>query len=113
MIIVRKRCSEPTCNEEKDTCDCNGCLTTFCHQYYTKHRENLDKKLNQIQHDYNSFREIFNDRKNNDPILELDQWEMESINKIKEMVQQCRENVIKRRKKFIIESEKHLIMLAT
>jgi len=112
MATTRKQCSISTCKEEKDTCDCNGCLTTFCSHHYTEHRETFGIIRHEIEHDYNSLKETLRDRKNAQ-IPEIDQWVEDSIINIKQIAEQCRKKVIEYRNQFIIEIENQLTTLTT
>ena len=87
-----------SCNKEKLTYPCGGCLKRYCLHDLTKHRADLTQQLDQIQNDHDQFRQNLNDDKSNSkkhPSIErIDQWEKDSIEKIKQTAQQCRDKWI-------------------
>jgi phosphomevalonate kinase len=96
MANVKTHCT--ICNDEEDTFECKGCSQIFCYIHLTDHRENINKDFNQIEDDYNLFRETLNDQKN-DPekrslVKEIDQWEKDSIMKIKQTAKECKQTLI-------------------
>jgi chromosome segregation ATPase len=93
---VKTPCS--ICEEEMSTFICRGCSKDFCFNHLTEHRQFLNTQLHYIQNDYNQFRQRIIDLKNNPEqhllIEEIDQWEINSIEKIKQRAKQCREILI-------------------
>ena len=83
-IIDRKKCS--ICNKEKITYPCHGCSKKFCLDDLNRHRQNLRE--------------------------ELDQWERNSIEKIKQMAQQCPDKVIQCSNGYLLNIEQTLKDLA-
>ena len=83
-----------TCNKEKITYFCQGCLNRFCLNHLNTHRQNLHQELDQIQTDHDQLRQNLNEEKSNPDdhglIKQIDQWEQNSIEKIKQTAQQCR-----------------------
>jgi hypothetical protein len=84
------KCSN--CEEETNTFLCNGCSNYFCFHHLTEHRQLLNEQLHQIQHDFNQFSETIIDIRNNPLkhpfIQQINQWENESINKIKQTAEE-------------------------
>ncbi len=107
---VQTHCS--ICNEEITTFMCRGCLKDFCFDHLQEHRETLKIKFHQIENDYNQFRQTLIDQKNNPNIhlliQQINQWEQESINKIKQVANQCRETLTNYTNKCIISIENKL-----
>jgi phosphomevalonate kinase len=94
---VKSHCS--LCNDEQDTYECKGCLTIFCFNHLTDHREMINQDFIQIEHHFNSFRQKLEDQKE-DPmkyllIKQINQWENESINKIQQTAEKCRDEINK------------------
>lgn len=110
MASTRKQCSISTCNQEKGTCDCNGCSTTFCSDHYAEHHQSLGTIRHQIEYDYNLLLEALRDRKNN-LTLEIDQQIEESITNFKQMIEQWREKSIEYRNQVIMRIENQLTNL--
>lgn len=104
------------CNTKKLTYPCHGCSKRFCFEDLAQHRSNLEEQLNQIQHDHNKLREDLNDRRT-DPkthtiIEQIDRWEKNSIDKIKQTSEQCRKRWINYSRPFLLKIEKKLNDLA-
>ncbi len=91
--MATTQCS--TCKEETNTFICRGCKNDFCFEHLTEHRQLLNEQLHQIQHDFNQFRQTIIEIRNNTlkhPLIEeIDRWENESINKIKQNAKECRQ----------------------
>ena len=101
-----------SCKKVTRTFNCDGCSQNFCTDCLTKHLQELKKNLHTIETDYDQFRQKLNDQKK-DPkkrslIQQVDQWEEESINKIKQTALQCRQKLINYTNKFIGNSENKL-----
>jgi hypothetical protein len=86
------------CNEETSTFICRGCSKDFCFDHLTEHRQLLKEQLHSIQDGYNQLRQSIIDLKNNSEkhplIKQIDQWEKDSIIKIKQKAKQCRDQLI-------------------
>ncbi|CAF0766953.1 unnamed protein product [Adineta steineri] len=98
-----------TCNKEKITFSCEGCSKRFCLTHLTEHQKNLSDELNHIINDYDQFKQIINEQKqnlqNHSLIKEINQWERNSIEIIQQKAQNCREFVIKSSEIFINDIE--------
>ncbi|CAF1167116.1 unnamed protein product [Adineta steineri] len=88
-----------TCNKDKITYPCEGCSQRFCLMDLTEHHQILNNELNHIINDYNQFKHRFTEQKPNPHDLSLldqiNQWEIDSVNKIKQRAKECREIVTK------------------
>jgi outer membrane murein-binding lipoprotein Lpp len=106
---ITSHCS--MCNEEI-TFMCRGCLKDFCFDHLTEHRQTLKTQFHQIENDYNQFRQTLIDQKNDSNkrslIQQINKWEEESRNKIKQIADQCRQKLINYTNKFIIKIENKL-----
>jgi len=100
------------CEEQEDIYVCKGCLKTFCYQHLQHHREEINQNFNQFQDNSNLFRENIIDQKNqinNRPsIQKINKWEKESIQKIKQTADKCRERIIKYTNEYITDIQKNL-----
>ncbi|CAF4288159.1 unnamed protein product, partial [Adineta steineri] len=84
------------CNEDKITYPCEGCSQRFCLVDLTEHRQILTSELHYITNEYNEFKQTMNEQKQNDLLIEqINQWEIESIEKVQQKAQECREILIK------------------
>jgi chromosome segregation ATPase len=95
-VSMKTKCS--ICEEERSTFLCRGCEKDFCFDHLTEHCQLINTQLHHIQNDYNQFKQLIMDIKNNleqHPLIkQIDQWENESINKIKQAAEQCRKKLI-------------------
>jgi hypothetical protein len=93
---IKTPCS--ICEVETSTFLCRGCSRDFCFNHLTEHRQLLTTQLHYVQNDFNEFRQRIIDLKNNPEqhllIEEIDQWEIDSIKKIKQRAKECRETLI-------------------
>lgn len=109
MAISTTHCLN--CDEKDDLFECKGCSKTFCFSHLKDHREEINQNLNQFQDDCNLFKQTIGDQKhhieNYSLIQQIDQWEQQSINKITQTANQCREKIIN----YIDNIEKNLSQL--
>ncbi|CAF1238191.1 unnamed protein product [Adineta steineri] len=98
-----------TCNKEKITYPCDGCSQRFCLIHLPEHQQKLNEELNHIIDDYNEFTERINGQKqnlhNHSLIKQINQWERNSIERIQQKAQECRETVIESSRTFINDIE--------
>ncbi|CAF1485971.1 unnamed protein product [Adineta steineri] len=98
------------CNKDKITYLCEGCLKTFCLMDLTKHRQILNEELHHIINDYDQFKQRFGEQKPNPHDLflinEINQWEINSVDKIQQKARDCREIVIKSSQTCVNDTEK-------
>jgi hypothetical protein len=96
MATAATLCS--ICQEETGTFICTGCSKSFCFEHLTEHRQLLNEQFHPIQDEFNQFRQIIIDIKNthqNHPLVEeINQWEINSINQIKQKAKECRQRLI-------------------
>jgi hypothetical protein len=78
----------------KFTFKCGGCLQDFCYKHVADHRHDLYKQLDEIEVNRDVLRQKFEDRKKSSSIKEIDQWELESINKLRQIAEEARQLVI-------------------
>ncbi|CAF1464517.1 unnamed protein product [Adineta steineri] len=99
MAMANKKTQCFTCNKEKITYPCEGCSKRFCFIHIPEHHQRLNEELHHIIDDYNEFKERINEQQqnpyNHSLIKQIDQWEILSIEKIKQKAQDCRETIIK------------------
>lgn len=74
------------CNKNKTTAECSGCLQDFCPDHLTAHRQELQKQLNNIERNHDVFRHSFTQQ--------IDQWEQDSIEKIKQTAEEAGQSVL-------------------
>ncbi|CAF1522322.1 unnamed protein product, partial [Adineta steineri] len=97
MAMANNKTQCFTCNKEKITYSCKGCSKEFCLMDLAEHHQRLNEELHHIIDDYNEFKESINEQKQNPQnhslIKQIDQWEMDSIEKIQQKAKECREVV--------------------
>ncbi|CAF1473724.1 unnamed protein product [Adineta steineri] len=95
MANNKRKCF--TCHKENNTYTCEGCLKRFCSRHIPEHQQKLNDELSHIIIDYDQLKQKINEqnRQNHSLINQIDQWEMESIEKIQQKAQSYREIVIK------------------
>ncbi|CAF1497128.1 unnamed protein product, partial [Adineta steineri] len=101
-----------TRNKEKITYLCDGCSKKFCLIHLTEHQENLNKELKCLINDCDEFKDKLNKLKQNRQypqnqtlIKQINEWEKNSIEKIKEKAEDCRKIVIESSETFLINIE--------
>ena len=104
------------CNKEKITYLCHGCSRKFCLPDLTEHRKDLAFQLEQIENDHDGLRQKLHDQRTNQidhPLInQIDQWEKDSIAKIKRTADQCRAKLITCANVCLVRAEKKLNHLA-
>ncbi|CAF1423360.1 unnamed protein product [Adineta steineri] len=82
------------CNEEKTTYPCEGCSKRFCLIHLTEHQRILTNEFQCITNQYNEFKQRIDEQKqnphNHSLINHINQWEIESIEKIQQKAQEYR-----------------------
>ncbi|CAF0863782.1 unnamed protein product [Adineta steineri] len=93
------------CSEEKIIYPCKECSKRFCLIHLTEHQQNLNDILN----NYDQFKQTINEQKQNPQnhllIEQINQWEINSIEKIRQKAQDCRKSLIESSQTFINEIE--------
>lgn len=89
----RRTCA--ICNKSKIAYICQGCSQYFCRDDLPKHQEILDQQFKAIQNDQDQFQRDLEEQRT-DPtkhslMEQIDQWEKDSIEKIKQTAQLCRD----------------------
>jgi len=100
------------CGKETITFNCKGCSQQFCQNDLTKYLEKFTEDLNKIENDYDQFRQIFNEKKDDQEkyslINEINKWEEDSINKIKQTAEECKNILNNYTNKIFIKIENKL-----
>ncbi|CAF3722898.1 unnamed protein product [Adineta steineri] len=107
MANNKKQCFK--CNKDKITYHCEGCSKRFCLTHLTEHQQNLNEELNHLINNYDEFKQRINEQKQNTQnhslIEQINQWEINSIEKIQQKAQDCRKSLIESSQTFINEIE--------
>lgn len=82
------------CGEVKTLYNCPGCQKSFCFTDLGNHREELERQFHDIEDQRNYFREVVTEQKKNPNkhllIEQINKWEYESIEKIKNTAEEQR-----------------------
>lgn len=96
-VMNKTRCA--TCEKEKAVMKCGGCLKDFCFNHMTDHRQQLSQQLEKIEMTCDLLRQtlieqVSNPQKN---VLkqQMDQWERDSIDKIRQAAEETRKLLVK------------------
>ncbi|CAF4129425.1 unnamed protein product [Rotaria sordida] len=100
------------CEKEKILYLCDGCSKKFCLKDLTQHRQDLGKKFEGIENDrdqfYQKLVEQKKDKKKLPLIQQIDKWEEDSIKKIKQTAEECRQILTEDKNKHFIKIEQKL-----
>ena len=82
------------CDRTKELFLCQACSNHFCYDHMPEHRRNIQQQFDHLRNDHDQLRQQINDLKIDSTkyalMKEIDRWEEESINKIKQHAQLCR-----------------------
>jgi len=103
------------CQKEKRTVLCDGCLKTFCYSHLNDHRQELSKEFDEVQVIRDIFRqtlaEQISDPRKHHLIVEINQWEQESIKKIQNAAEDARQQLLQHVTSHATNIEKRLTKL--
>jgi vacuolar-type H+-ATPase subunit I/STV1 len=104
------------CKKEKNTYKCGGCSKDFCFNHLTEHRQNINQQFDEIENDHDQFRQTIFEQKNHSQkhslINQINKWEEDSIEKIKQTAEKSRQKLINYTNNHIIVIENQLNHLA-
>jgi chromosome segregation ATPase len=90
---IKNRCV--VCGKEKASVKCEGCSRTFCYNHMTDHRQELSKQLDEIEVTRDLFRQTLTEQstepRKHPLIQQIDQWERQSIDKIRQTADKARQ----------------------
>jgi hypothetical protein len=93
----KTRCT--SCGKEKATFRCGGCSEEFCRKHLEDHRQELHKELDEIEVNRDLFRqsltEYIEEPNNHIMMQQINQWERNSIKKIRQAAEEARQIVLK------------------
>lgn len=95
---ARKLCSSVTDCKQTAATSCEGCSLPFCVKHFIDHRNVLSEHMSGIMNDYNILKSTLSESaaNNSHPFLaNIDEWEQESIVKIKQKSQELREELFR------------------
>jgi len=105
-----------TCEKSKSTVRCDGCSQPFCYNHLGNHRQELGKQLDEIEVTRDLLRqtliEVVAAPQKHAFIKQIDEWERESIEKIRQTAEEARKLLLKYTAKHFIEIEYNLNTLS-
>jgi uncharacterized phage infection (PIP) family protein YhgE len=91
--ISKARCA--ICAKEKAIMKCEGCLKSFCYNHVTDHRQELNKQLEDVEVTCDLIRQSLAEQTNSSQkhslLQKINDWEEESIKKIRETAEEARQ----------------------
>jgi chromosome segregation ATPase len=104
-----------TCEKEKVAYKCEGCSQDFCLNHLNDHHQLLIQQLDDVDNQRNIFRQILTEQTKNLQkhflIQQINQWENDSINKIKQTADVARQLILQHAGKHINRIEIRLTKL--
>jgi hypothetical protein len=104
-----------TCGKEKRAVRCEGCSQLFCFDHLPDHRQQLSTQLDDIEVHRDIFRQTLNEQTTNPKkhslITQIDQWEEDSIRKIQQTANECRQQILQHSSEYINNIEIALVKL--
>ncbi len=89
----RSRCVR--CSKETAILKCGGCTQDFCYHHFVDHREELNIQLEEVEVNRDLFRQTLSEQTAEPEkhllIKQIDQWECDSIEKIRQAAQEARQ----------------------
>lgn len=100
------------CKKDKSTLRCGGCLQEYCFNHSLDHRQDLNKQLDEVEKARHLFRQILI-QQTIDPekhllIQQINDWERESILKIRQTADEARQTLLKYTSSYVKEIEANL-----
>ena len=91
--VGKSRCI--ICEKERATSRCGGCLKDFCFNHFLEHRQELSQQLDDLENRRNVFRQTLSEQttepQRHSLIEQINQWEKDSIEKIRRTAEEAKE----------------------
>jgi hypothetical protein len=104
-----------TCGKEKRVVRCEGCSQLFCFDHLPDHRQQLSAQLDEIEVNRDVFRQTLTEQTTNPKkhslIKQIDRWEEDSMRKIQQTAQACRQLILQHTTEHINQIEVNLVKL--
>src|SRR5690348_3051897 len=89
----RSQCA--TCGKGNAILKCGGCTQDFCYNHFGNHRQQLNTQLEEVEVNRDLFRQVLTEQmaepQKHPLIKQIDEWERDSINKIRQTAQEARQ----------------------
>jgi hypothetical protein len=101
-----------TCDKVKGRVKCEGCSKIYCVNHFDDHRQELNKQLDEVVVTRDLFRQSLAektaDSQKNPLIQHIDEWEYESMNKIRQAASEARHILLKHNTETFTKMEEKL-----
>lgn len=82
------------CDQDRSTVKCSRCTDEFYSNHLVEHRQELNKQLDDIKVYHDVFQQTLH-QQNNPLIQQIDQWEQNSIEKIRQTAEEARQVILR------------------
>ncbi|CAF1182342.1 unnamed protein product [Didymodactylos carnosus] len=85
------------CEKNSGIITCNGCLEELCRRCFNDHRQDLLKEFDNVVYEHDMLKqqlETPNENESHPLLKQIDEWKKDSINKVKQLAEQCRADVV-------------------
>ncbi len=100
------------CSKEKSSYKCGGCSQEFCFNHLADHKQELSKQFDEIEVNRDLFRQTLTEQTTDIQkyalIQQIDKWELDSIEKIRQTADEARQLVLQNTTSHITELETNL-----
>jgi chromosome segregation ATPase len=115
MAIATGKTRCITCGKDKATFKCGGCSQGFCYNHLTDHKQELSKQLDEVEVSRDIFRQTLTEQTAKPQkytlIEQIDKWERDSIDKVRQNAEETRQLVLKHTTGHIVQLETRLHQL--
>ncbi|CAF1474460.1 unnamed protein product [Rotaria sp. Silwood1] len=98
-----------TCQKAKGISKCEGCSQIFCFNHFVDHRQELNKQFDEVELTRDLFRQTLSDQTsepgNHILIQQINDWEQNSVEKIRHTADEIRKELLKHTAKNITDIE--------
>ncbi|CAF1532574.1 unnamed protein product, partial [Didymodactylos carnosus] len=85
------------CAKSAGIATCNGCLAKLCRRCFNDHRQDLLKEFDNVVYAHDILKQKLETPNKNDShrlLKQIDEWKKDSVDKINQLAEQCRTDVI-------------------
>ncbi|CAF4002930.1 unnamed protein product [Didymodactylos carnosus] len=100
MAAANSTMNEPCKLCEKGKYKCQGCHLSCCKRHFDEHRQQLARQFDKVIYEHDLLHELLNpkpstnnDKTEGDLLQKIDNWEVETIQKVKYAAQHAREKM--------------------
>lgn len=98
-----------TCGKAKGISKCEGCSKIFCYNHFGDHRQELNQQLEEVETNRDIFRQTLTEQtvepQKHALIQQINEWERDSIIKIRQTAEEARKMLLTQTTKHITEIE--------